>query len=32
MSIVVDTAPEGVAEQVTETPVVVEEVQQEPTY
>jgi len=32
MSIVVDTAPEGVAEQVTETPVVEQEVQQEPTY
>jgi hypothetical protein len=29
MSIVVDTAPEGVAEQVTETPVVEQEVQQE---
>ena len=32
MSIVVETAPEGVAEQVTETPEFVEEVQQEPTY
>jgi hypothetical protein len=32
MSIVVDIAPEGVAEQVTEAPVVGQEVQQEPTY
>jgi len=32
MSIVVDIAPEGVAEQVTEAPVVEQEVQQEPTY
>jgi hypothetical protein len=32
MSIVVDSAPEGVVEQVTETPVVEQEVQQEPTY